>query len=183
MRADDALDLFPTTRERWRAAFHPPMPTPTFVEESDLFKMGSSLERWRAETEPLRRELSHLDPAGRALLLEVRRYTYKPGVTFRIRHPLDLWGMHRLIVAMLVQDSRDPWKESVVPGEQKPNMTSVRSTQQIPSYIVGGSQSPEQREQDFAEWFRQAVTHVELHEADEWIRRDDVMLFDPHAPK
>jgi hypothetical protein len=124
--------------------------------------------------------------AGAAWLrAEVGRWRYKPGV--RLEAVTPEVGPLRLRVSMSVHDSRAPRTCGELMAEggasaqdwftapmSRPRV-NVTGTVVVPSFVLGDCEA-------FASWLRDTLGQVEAHERDEWLRRDGVLLHDPHDP-
>lgn len=100
------------------------------------------------------------------------RITYKPGWTMRLVDPSPgedaavgtIGYEYRnlvLVVEVPTADSRNPGQQVVVTHRQP-----------VPPFFEGWH--------DFVRWVRYELHATEIHEADEWIRVDGEMVFDPH---
>ena len=96
------------------------------------------------------------------LRAELARFTYKPNVQLRIDGTGEGWAVLRIIVNT---------KNTYRPTE---GIEVIHSTP-LPSIIA----NPDH----FADFLRHCIKAFETHEADEWLRRDGDMLFDPHADR
>lgn len=98
---------------------------------------------------------------------ELARFTYKPGWRLQLVDAAEFFREQRayhLIVSYKAQDSRTP------DGPE----TLIRVNVSVPPYI-------DEEPDAFAHWLIEAVSEIERHEAREWLRRDGIMLFDPHV--
>lgn len=92
------------------------------------------------------------------------RITYRPDHEFYYSYMIDYDG-HKVVIVRPVEDTYNPGK-----------MVKVAFTRHLPPWIFFNGQL------ELVDRFMRAVFHdMETHEADEWFRRDGVMLFDPHA--
>lgn len=102
------------------------------------------------------------------LKAELARYRYKPGwhlevAEYSLQPPH--YGSAQLVIRFEAPDSRE--------GGRPP--AKVMSCHPIPPYF--GEGMPD----EFAHWLRNAILAAETHELDEWLRRDEVVIFDPHG--
>lgn len=103
---------------------------------------------------------------------ELARFTYKPGWRFVLDasgHAFTLGGEMSPFNVVRVSY---PAKDSRRPDEVE---TTIKVKISVPPYI--------EDEDAFARWLIEAISEIERHEAQEWLRRDGVMLFDPHADR
>jgi hypothetical protein len=99
---------------------------------------------------------------------QLSRYSYRPTWTFEVEHiPDPLWGpdKYMIITRFKVMNSYPPHQE-----------IEIRSLEPVPSFIV-----EHQDEGVFKNWFPVMIWHVEQHESKEWLRRDGILVNDPHA--
>lgn len=182
----DVEELFPTTRARLRAALYGE-PVPYYAMETDL----PMYDEFRGD-QALARELARLDPVGRALLLELRRFGYKPGWTFElvqhghgireISYPFS--APYQIRIAARVPDSRwrpDAWKGQ---SEKDRPTTSVTGSQPVwESLWLCANGDRERNTATFEAMLRAMIREVEEHELDEWLAADGKLVHDPHAQK
>ena len=96
---------------------------------------------------------------------ELKRWTFAPN--FKVEAERDgRWGVPdqygtRVVVKMRVPDVRPPHTEVVVEGVRALSFMESRAA--------------------FPHWLRSFIRDLVVHEADEWLKRDGVAVFDPHA--
>ncbi len=106
---------------------------------------------------------------------ELERYTYKPNFTLEmVRAPSDRWYDAYLCGSFRAPDSRHTPLDA--PADWP--TTKINFSTPVPSHIVSDRDSGM-----FADWLRGTLRGIEAHELDEWLRRDGVILHDPHAGK
>ena len=115
----------------------------------------------------------------------LRRFRYKPGWVFEMTRNE---AGPTLRMQVMVPDSRHPnrppsYREmTIVAGEpfriERDDLIPVSAEFTMPIALWAS------RDEDvFWKWLRERVLYVESHEADEWFRVDNVLPFDPHAPR
>jgi hypothetical protein len=104
------------------------------------------------------------------LVAEVARWRFMPDWTLEVRPPYTWpsgWMADMsagvLLIRARVRDSRHP---------DNPDPVVVEQPVPVPGHLS--------REQ-FPHWLHHAVRDAIVHEADEWLQRDGVIVFDPHA--
>jgi len=106
---------------------------------------------------------------------ELARWSFMPGWTFRLMvlEPAVVGGMRlfdRTAAVLRIT--------ATVPNSYNPEQTiRVESNAPIPVELF------ERHPEAFPGWLRQIVHDRMCHEADEWLKRDGVMTYDPHAKK
>lgn len=103
----------------------------------------------------------------RLLREELERWTYKPG--YQLYLPAggpDVWSGHQFELRTTQPDSRNP-------DDTKP---LVFRAYLHPAVAAGP-------ETFLADWLQTTIGVFELHERDEWLRRDGQLLNDPHAAR
>ena len=104
---------------------------------------------------------------------ELSRWTFMPGYRFVLRRntPAVIDG-----IRLFDHDAGILEIHSRVPDSHNPDrQIDVVATYPMPMNLF--MHGPEQ----FTRWLRHAVQHRMSHEADEWLKRDGEMVFDPHA--
>lgn len=91
---------------------------------------------------------------------QLARFTYKRGWTFRIEQG---WGYPVIVAIMEVEDTYHPGVMVKVSGPSRPLLNIDR------------------REEVFAHVVQQLVRDMEIHEADEWLKRDGEIYDNPHT--
>ena len=107
---------------------------------------------------------------GAALRIEalIKRVTYKPGYKFEVNTTPFSDNAILRVTTPPVQDTYRP-KDPLAVGP-------LQFIIPIPWFIGDASLAHQ------IEWFRHNVIHMmEMHEADEWFRVDDIMCFNPHG--
>jgi hypothetical protein len=100
----------------------------------------------------------------RLLRTWAEEFTYKPNVQIRITSYDAVAGRASLLLVFHVEDTYRPGTWGDV-GH---------------SYVIPWLMTPDRDE--FAAWLRSCVHKAECHEADECLKRNGEMIFDPHAP-
>lgn len=97
---------------------------------------------------------------------EVKLWTYKPG--YRLHLDTTAGVTHGHFILHLLAD---------VPNTYRPDVTRLLDYRQpIPQYAL--------RDADiFGDWLRTFLGQFECHERDEWMLRDGVRVYDPHADR
>lgn len=107
---------------------------------------------------------------------ELARYTYKPNYTLAVVfESTPEWGGTGIYLAgtFHAPDSRH------TPPDAPPDWPVIRLNFKVPvpEFAI------EHHDSDyFAVWLREVLHKIELHESDEWLRRDGCLLNDPHDP-
>lgn len=91
---------------------------------------------------------------------QLRRYTYKPGWRFHVDGALFGWTAY-LVGIMSVEDTYNPGR-------------TVEVSATYPLYAL------DHNEDVFGRCVEALIAKMELHEAQEWLRRDGVIYNDPH---
>jgi hypothetical protein len=104
---------------------------------------------------------------------ELARWSFMPGWSFRLMvlEPMIVGGIrlraHTPAILKIV---------ATVPNSYRPDETiKVESNAPVPVELF------ERHPEAFPGWLRQMVHARMCHEADEWLKRDGVMTYDPHA--
>ena len=178
-------ELFPTTRERLWAAMYG-SPVPHYTAEVDF----ATYDTLRGDP-ALVRKLEHLDPVGRALLLELKRYRYKPDATFELvqlgRGATDPVfygsGGYQIKISISVPDSR--WTPDARRDQTEKDRPTVpvHGSPKVWEPLYWGGGSPREREEMFRAMLRAFIQAMEDHETDEWFACDGALVHDPHAQK
>lgn len=106
----------------------------------------------------------------------LKNFTYKPGFVFEYFPPHRLRDIDGSFVSMhpgVVKIWTPHWEDSRMPGRTSQGVFTF----QINWYLFSGGNG----EEHFKRWLRQQVHYVELHEADEWLRYNGELEWDPHA--
>jgi hypothetical protein len=104
---------------------------------------------------------------------ELRRWTFLPGYDFELKRlePASIDG----ISLPWLKDSAVLLVHSRVPNSHNPTETiKVSSTSPVPFLVLEGRMT-------VGDWLRQVVHARMWHEADEWLKRDGEMIYNPHA--
>lgn len=139
---------------------------------------GDGLE-WSEKTPPLAyedfvklweqinsRDTVHPDHAW--LNTQLARHTYKPGWQFAIRAFDGISIIERtysIAIRFKALDSRNPDNR----------VAEVAANTSIPSWLV-----EDRNEEAFTRVWEDAISRAEMHEVDEWRRRDGLVISDPH---
>lgn len=181
-------ELFPTTRERLRRVVYGAPKPPVWVAEPEIVMYDSF------PADPvLFDKLRHLEPVGRALLLELRDYQYKPGWTFELiqRGRADQYaftpfggGPYWIRITARFPDSR--WQPDAAKGQTEKDRPVVPVTSEQPVWDplwLCADEDLERNAKTFEAMLRGMIRNVEEHEIDEWFRRGGQLVRDPHAQK
>lgn len=104
---------------------------------------------------------------------EIERWTFLPGYDFELKR-LQAATIDGMRLSWL-RDAAVLMIHSRVPNSYNPAETvKVSATVPVPTMVLEGRMPVDQ-------WLRQAVHARMTHEADEWLKRDGVAVFDPHA--
>lgn len=103
------------------------------------------------------------------------RLTYKPGFSFDYEYKID-FNQHFVTLTMKVVDSRDPkahMPDRWVPLEgRRLKLIPVTMTNRLPPWTS---------EKVADDYTRYLLRNLEMHELDEWFRKDGDLINDPHA--
>lgn len=94
----------------------------------------------------------------------LKRFTYKPGWEFIYEYDIDR-NQHFVMVSMRVEDSYHPG-----------NIIPVSIRHRLPRGL-----SPDDQEDYCDHYLRTMVQDLEMHELDEWFKKDGKLVNDPHA--
>jgi hypothetical protein len=177
-------EIFPTTRARLRLVMYGAPKSVVWATESNDF-----IDPFPADP-VLYGRLLHLDAIGRALLLELVDYRYKPGWTFELvqcGRGMSQFSM-RIDVPYYVRiGARLPdstWTAPPGKTEQDRPVIMVCSEQPVWDPLWLANDRDQQRNAEtFVAMLRGMIRAVEEHEIDEWFRRGDQLVHDPHAQK
>ena len=104
------------------------------------------------------------------LVGELARWRFMPGWEFTVRRPFAAGGgfpmyghVAEIVITATVRDARRP---------DDPSPIRITSRVLVPDYFTRDY---------FPTFWHDAVTAAALHEADEWLQRDGVVMFDPHT--
>ncbi len=111
---------------------------------------------------------------------ELARWTFMPGYRFELvrnrparvldadGRPWSLFADDREYVVLRIR--------SRVPNTYNPDeIIEVQANSPVPVEMI------QRGHLTFGEWLRHVVHERMIHEADEWLKRDGVMVYDPHA--
>jgi hypothetical protein len=102
----------------------------------------------------------------------LQRITYKPEWSFRVNiHEEEMLNPLYLSIQMNVEDTYN-----------KGTRIDVESKHDLPSRMILGWAPSEDNDAEFFIWVREQIHWREQHEADEWLRIDGVMVWNPHLP-
>ncbi len=90
----------------------------------------------------------------------LKRLTYKPGWTFEVYQ--GRWEGHHIVI------------RTEVPDTYKPGETCVLD---VHSFL-----HPVETVEELERWLMHRIVRLEIHEAREFFKRDNRVLFNPHAP-
>lgn len=113
-----------------------------------------------------------LSPSAYEMVLrEFERWTFRmPGYRWELRPPMvggfDTFGLGTLVIFVETRNSYRPDEPTTVVSTHPVPATAPEMIARCPAA--------------FHEWLRRCVHATVTHEADEWLRQDGVMVFDPH---
>jgi len=100
------------------------------------------------------------------------RVTYKPEWSFSVKiYEHETSTPLYLSIQMRVEDTYN-----------KGSWIDVESKHDLPAHVLQDRVWGEDDDAGFFIWVRDQIHWRELHEADEWLRIDDVMVWNPHLP-
>jgi len=94
----------------------------------------------------------------------LKRFTYKPGWEFVYEYQID-YNEHHILVSMRVEDSYHPG-----------NIIPVSIRRRIPKGL-----DPRDQEDYCIHWLQSMLQDLELHELDEWFKKDGELVHNPHS--
>lgn len=93
------------------------------------------------------------------------RVTYRPGMRLEVHQDV-MHGALTLVTTRMVENTYQPGQ-----------MIRVNTMDPIPGFLV----AHDGMEDHFYRWLRETIHRIEMHEADEFLRIDGVMRWNPHA--
>lgn len=98
----------------------------------------------------------------------LKQFTYKRGWKFKVD------SLDDQLTLYMRMDCEDTYN----PGHQ----LSLTSSHDLPSKMALEWEESEENDAEFYIWVREQIHWRECHEADEWIRINDKMVWNPHLP-
>ena len=95
---------------------------------------------------------------------QLKRFTYKRGWEWRLIDPVTQYDDAGIHIQFHTENSYRPDK-----------LILIKSRDRLPTQIL-----VKRDEDKFARYLLDVLLRVERHEAQEWLKRDGVVLFDPH---
>jgi hypothetical protein len=96
---------------------------------------------------------------------QLDRYSYRSGWTWELLYDASFWApAFSVKIDFQVPDAYQPEQE-----------VQIVSGQAIPPWVV-----TERDPELFKRWFQTVIFNTEMHESREWLRRDGVLVDDPH---
>lgn len=104
---------------------------------------------------------------------EFKRWTFKqPKWSMRLHHdPYDRYGAPRIEILHETEDSRG------IVAQGKHDVLTITFSELIPPYLLEDIRF---FREGFGDWLRTVIHGAVTHEADEWLKRDGEIVFDPH---
>jgi hypothetical protein len=179
-------ELFPTTRARLRRVVYGSPKLTYLAEPEDVM-----YDNFPADP-VLYADLMRFDAVGRALLLELRDYRYKPGWMFDLIQRGQGWqsfslpaqGPYWVKITAQLPDSR--WTPDAAKGQSEKDRPVVPVVSELPVWDplwLCADEDLERNVRTFEAMLHSMIQVVEDHETDEWFRRGDKLVRDPHAQK
>ena len=103
-----------------------------------------------------------MDPKVDQLNHYLSRFSYKPNFKFKAYRKHIEYDLIVLDIEMTV-----------------PHRDTLDPTKVITQRALGFRDVPK-NELEFAQWMREIIRHLEMHEVDEWVKMDGLRIFDPH---